>query len=127
LAWDTGYAQWPFTMMVDFAHNFQSRFGDDNAYLIGVGLGQTRSPGDWAVSAAWTRVQTDAVLSRFTLSDFGRRAGTNVQGPIVKLDYLLLPRLTLTAKGYFANFIDRPQGQPNSTVNRVQLDALFAF
>jgi hypothetical protein len=50
-----------------------------------------------------------------------------VQGPIVKLDDLPLPRPTLTAKGYFVNFIDRPSGQLNSTVNRVQFDALFAF
>lgn len=126
-AWDTGYAKWPFTMMVDFAHNFQAKFGDDNAYLIGAGIGQTRNPGDWAFSAAWARVETDAVLSMFTLSDYGRRGGTNVQGPIAKIDYLLLPRLTLTAKGFFVNFIDRPKGLPDSTVNRVQFDALFAF
>jgi hypothetical protein len=126
-AWDTGYAQWPFTMMVDFAHNFQAKFGDDNAYLVGIGLGQTKNPGDWAFSALWTRIETDAVLSMFTLSDYGRRGGTNVQGPIAKIDYMLLPRLTLTTKGYFVNFIDRPKGLVNSTVNRLQFDALFAF
>jgi hypothetical protein len=63
----------------------------------------------------------------FTLSDYGRRGGTNVQAPIAKIDYRLLPRLTLTAKGYFANFIDRLNGAKDSTVNRLQLDALFAF
>jgi hypothetical protein len=50
-----------------------------------------------------------------------------VQGPIAKIDYLLLPPLTLTAKGYFVDFIDRPKGVKDSTVNRVQFDALFAF
>ena len=93
---------------------------------MGAGIGQTKDPGDWALSAAWTRVETDSVLSMFTQSDFGRRGGTNVQGPIAKLDYML-PSLTLTAKGYFVNFIDKPKGLPNSTVNRVQFDALFAF
>jgi hypothetical protein len=127
LAWDTGYAQWPFTLMVDVAHNFQAKFGADNAYLVGMGVGQTRNPGDWAFSALWTRMETDSVLSMFTLSDYGRRGGTNVQGPIAKIDYMLLPRLTLTAKGYFVNFIDKPSSQINSTVNRVQFDALFAF
>jgi hypothetical protein len=63
----------------------------------------------------------------FTLSDYGRRGGTNVQGPIAKIDYMLLPRLTLTAKGYFVNFIDRPKGLTNSMVNRLQFDALLAF
>ena len=101
--------------------------GDDDAFLIGVGIGQTRNQGDWAFSAAWTRVETDSVISMFTQSDYGRRGGTNVQGPIAKLDYMLLPRLTLTARGYFVNFIDRPKSLPNATVNRVQFDALFAF
>jgi len=124
---DTGYARWPFTLMVDYAHNTEAKLGMDDAFLVGVGIGQTKNPGDWAFSAAWTRVETDSVISMFTQSDFGRRGGTNVQGPIAKIDYMLLPRLTLTAKGYFVNFIDRPTKLPNSTVNRMQLDALFAF
>jgi hypothetical protein len=127
LALDTGYPRWPFTLMFDYAHNFQARLGNDDAYLIGAGIGQTRDPGDWAFSALWTRVETDSVISMFTLSDYGRRGGTNVQGPILKIDYMLMPRLTLTTKGYFVNFIDRPKGLTNSMVTRLQVDALFAF
>jgi hypothetical protein len=127
LSIDTGYPRWPVTLMFDYAHNFQAEFGEDNAYLFGAGVGQTRNPGDWAFSALWTRVETDSVISMFTLSDYGRRGGTNVQGPIAKIDYMLLPRLTLTAKGYFVNFIDRPKGLTNSMVNRLQFDALLAF
>lgn len=124
---DTGYPKWPFTLMVDYAHNTQAVLGMDDAFLVGAGLGQTKEPGDFAFSAAWTRVETDSVISMFTLSDYGRRGGTNVQGSIVKLDYMLFPRLTLTAKGYFVNFINRPKGLSDATVNRLQLDALFAF
>ncbi len=127
LSFDTGYPQWPFTLMVDYAHNTEAAFGKNDAFLVGAGIGQTKNPGDWAFSAAWTRIETDSVLSMFTQSDYGRRGGTNVQGPIAKIDYMLLPRLTLTTKGYFVNFIDRPKGLTNSMVNRVQLDALFAF
>jgi len=127
LSIDTGYPRWPFTLMFDYAHNFQAELGNDDAYLIGAGIGQALNPGDWAFSALWTRVETDSVISMFTLSDYGRRGGTNVQGPIAKIDYMLMPRLTLTTKGYFVNFIDRPKGQPNSMVNRLQFDALFAF
>jgi len=127
LSIDTGYPRWPVSLMFDYAHNFQSELEEDNAYLFGAGVGQTRDPGDWAFSALWTRVETDSVISMFTLSDYGRRGGTNVQGTIVKIDYMLMPRLTLTTKGYFVNFIDRPTGQPNSMVNRLQFDALFAF
>jgi len=124
---DTGNPRWPFTLMLDYAHNTQAKIGQDDAYLLGAGIGQTRDPGDWAFSAAWTRVETDGVLSMFTLSDYGRRGGTNVEGPILKIDYILLPRLTLTTKGYLVNFIDRPKGLTNSMVNRWQFDALFAF
>jgi hypothetical protein len=63
----------------------------------------------------------------FALSDYGRRDGTNVQGSLAKLNSLLFPRLTLTATGYFVHCIDRPEGQQNSTVHRLQFDALFAF
>jgi hypothetical protein len=124
---ETGSPRWPFSLMFNFAHNTQAKLGKDNAYLFGAGIGQTRNPGDWAASAAWERVETDSVLSMFTLSDYGRRGGTNVEGPIVKLDYMLFPRLTLTTKGYFVNFIDRPKGLTNSMVNRLQFDAVFAF
>ena len=72
-------------------------------------------------------METDSVLSTFNYDDFGRSGGTNVEGPIVKIDYMLLPRLTLTAKNHFVSFIDRPAGRSNSTVYRLQLDAVLAF
>jgi acyl-CoA reductase-like NAD-dependent aldehyde dehydrogenase len=40
---------------------------------------------------------------------------------------MLFPRLTLSTRGYFVNFIDRPKGLTNAMVNRLQFDALFAF
>jgi hypothetical protein len=127
LSINTGYPRWPISLIFDYAHNFQAVFGNDNAYLFGAGIGQTLNPGDWAFSGLWTRVETDSVISMFTLSDYGRRGGTNVEGPIAKIDYMLMPRLTLTAKGYFVNFIDRPKELTNSMVNRLQFDALLAF
>lgn len=54
-------------------------------------------------------------------------ACTNVQGPFIRVDYLLFPRLTLTAKNHFVSLIDRPAGQSNSTLNRFQFDAQLAF
>jgi hypothetical protein len=66
-------------------------------------------------------------MSYFTYSDFGRDGGTNVQGPFLRIDYPLFPRLTLTAKNHFVSYIDRPKGFSNSLVNRFQLDAQLAF
>ena len=35
--------------------------------------------------------------------------------------------LTLSARGYFTNFINRPAGESNPTQTRLQLDALVKF
>jgi hypothetical protein len=127
LDYDTGYARWPLALMADFAYNTEAKTSKDFAVWTGASLGQTRNPGDWAFSAVWARVETDAVMSFFNYSDFGRNGGTNVQGPFLKIDYMLFPRLTLTAKNHFVSFIDRPAKQSNSTLNRFQLDAVLAF
>lgn len=127
LDYNTGYAQWPLTLMADFAHNTDAKDGDDIAVWAGASLGATRNPGDWAFSLAWARTETDSVLSTFSYSDFGRDGGTNVQGPFVKVDYMLFPRLTISAKNHFVSFIDRPEGQSNSTLHRFQLDAQLTF
>jgi hypothetical protein len=127
LDYNTGYAKWPLALMADFAYNTDAEGGDDLAVWAGIGLGATRNPGDLAFSLAWARTETEAVLSTFSYSDFGRDGGTNVQGPFVKVDYMLFPRLTISAKNHFVSFIDRPKGQSNSTVHRFQLDAQLTF
>ncbi|MEW6296174.1 MAG: putative porin [Thermodesulfobacteriota bacterium] len=127
MQWDTGYAKWPLSFFVDFVHNTEAETDEDTAVWVGLGLGQTREQGDWSFAAIWARTETDAVLSELSYSDFGRNGGTNLQGPFVAINYMILPRLTLTAKNHFVNFIDRPAGVPNSTAYRFQLDAQLAF
>jgi hypothetical protein len=90
--------------------------------------------GDWAGYALYEYLQQDAVVSAFTWSDFGV-GGTNQKGPVVGLNYQLLNPLTVSAKAYFTNFIDRPftasQGTANwvnnPTQTRLQLDAVLKF
>jgi len=127
LDYDTGYPKWPLSLMADFAYNNDAGTGKNWAVWSGISLGATKNPGDWAFSALWGHVETDSVVSFFTYSDFGRTGGTNVEGPFLKIDYMLFPRVTLTARNHFVSFIDRPKGQSNSMVNRLQLDAVLAF
>jgi hypothetical protein len=127
LEYDTGYAKWPLGIFADFAHNFDAKTNEKFAVWTGLSLGATKNPGDWAFSAVWGHVETDSVMSFFSYSDFGRDGGTNVQGPFIKVDYMLFPRLVLTAKNHFVSFIDRPAGQSQSTVYRLQLDAQVSF
>lgn len=127
LDYDTGYPRWPFTLMGDFAHNFDSQNGKDFAYWAGASLGATKDPGDWAFSALWTYTDTNSVVSYFSYSDYGRDGGTNLQGPVVMVAYMLYPRFVLTAKNGFVSYINRPKGQSNSEVYRLQLDATLSF
>src|SRR5262249_5068545 len=105
-----------------------------NGFQAGLRVGQTKVLGDWSAYALYEYLQQDAVISAFTWSDFGL-GGTNEKGPVVGLDYQLLNPLTLSARAYFTNFIDRPflarQG-PSNFVNtppqpRLQLDAIMKF
>lgn len=127
LKWDTGYTKWPLSFFVDFVHNTEAKTDEDTAVWVGLGLGETKNPGDWSIAAVWARTETDAVLSELSYSDFGRDGGTNVQGPFVAINYMILPRLTLTAKNHFVSFIERPAGESNSMLYRLQLDAQLAF
>jgi hypothetical protein len=124
---NTGYPQWPLGIFLDYAYNTNATGGNDQAFWVGTGLGTLRNPGDFAFSAVYAQVETESLMSYFTYSDFGRDGGTNVQGPFLRVDYLLLPRLTLTAKNHFVSYIDRPKGASNSLLNRFQLDAQLAF
>ena len=124
---NTGYPKWPLSFMLDYALNTDAVGSDDSAYWAGVGLGQTKDPGDFSIAAVWARTETEAVMSMFSYSDFGRDGGTNVQGPFLALNYQLFPNLTLTAKNHFVSYIDRPSGVSNATVNRLQLDAQMKF
>jgi hypothetical protein len=58
--------------------------------------------------STWARTEIDAVPSVFSYSDFGRNGDTNVMGHFIGLEYVLMPRLTLSVKNHFVNFIDRP-------------------
>ena len=127
LDYDTGYPKWPATLIGDFAFNTESQNGKEFAVWTGLSLGVTKNPGDWAVSALWAHTETNSVVSYFSFSDFGRDGGTNLQGPYLRVDYMLFPRLVLTAKNGFVSFIDRPPGQSNALVSRLQLDATLAF
>ncbi|HJQ85235.1 MAG TPA: putative porin [Candidatus Binatia bacterium] len=115
----------PVSLFADFAHNWEAE-EDDDGYLGGVKLGQTKVQGDWAIGAFYEHLEQEAANSVFTASDFGL-GGTNNEGPVVSVEYQLLNPLTLTARNYFVNFIDRPAGTSNPTLFRLQLDALVRF
>jgi len=123
----TPWKDFPLAFFADFVHNTEAVTNDDDGYWLGFRIGQVKNKGDLRFTYNWAYTQTDAVPSVFSYSDFGKNGGTNVMGHFITLDYVLFPRLTLTAKNHFVNFINRPVGFHNPTQSRVQLDMVLAF
>src|SRR6266550_410665 len=121
------WKQWPLNFFFDFAHNTKAATNDDTGLWLGFRIGRAANKGDMRFTYTWARTETDAVPSVFNYSDFGRNGGTNVTGHIIGLEYVLMPRLTLSVKNHFVNFIDRPVGFHNPTQSRLQLNAVLAF
>jgi hypothetical protein len=123
----TPWKQWPLSFFADFAHNTLAATSQNNGYWLGFKIGQVANKGDLRFTYGWDRFETDAVLSVFNYSDMGRNGGTNVMGSFIALDYVLFPRLTLTVKNHFVNWIDRPAGFHNPTQLRLQVDSVLTF
>jgi hypothetical protein len=117
----------PLRLWIDYVYNWLAATDDAHGWQAGVRLGQTKSKGDWSLWGFYEHLGQEATISAFTASDFGPNGGTNQAGPGVGIDYQLLNPLTISARGYFSNFINRPAGTSNPTLSRFQLDALVKF
>ena len=144
----------PAGLFGDLAYNTQADRRNVGFY-VGAGLGRAgkdwyrdtlKNPGDWGVSYTYAWVEKDAVLSIFTFSDINefstrpvtpgaarptQKGGTNLGSHIVRIDYVLLPNLQLTAKAYIENVLERRISNAaltgNPTLVRTQLDAILRF
>jgi hypothetical protein len=116
----------PLRLFADYVYNWEAVNDDATGWMAGARLGQTKVRGDWSLYGFYEQIDQEAAISAFTYSDFGL-GGTNVEGPVVGVDYQLLNPLTLSARSHFTNFIDRPGGLSNPTLVRLQLDALVKF
>lgn len=138
----------------DLAYNTQA--GSRNVgFYAGAGIGNAgndwyhnrlRNQGDWGLSYTYAWVEKDAVLSIFSFSEINayptrpvkagaarptQNGSTNLTSHMVRLDYVLLPNLQLTAKAYIENVLDRKISNAaltgNPTLLRTQLDAILKF
>lgn len=144
----------PAGLFGDLAYNTQAD-GRNVGWYVGAGIGNAgkdwyhdvlKNKGDWGVSYTYARVEKDAVLSIFTFSDINefstlpatpgasrptQKGGTNLDAHIVRVDYVLLPNLQLTAKAFIENVLDRGISNAaltqNPTLVRTQLDARLRF
>jgi hypothetical protein len=116
----------PLRLWGDYVYNWEAATDDAQGWQTGVKLGQTKVRGDWAVNAFYEQLEQEAVISSFTSSEFGTQ-GTNLEGPGIGIDYQLLNPLTISARSWFTNFMNRPANTSNPTLTRIQLDAVVKF
>ena len=144
----------PAWVFVDTAYNTQAD-GHNLGFYAGAGIGKAgrdwyrnslRAVGDWGLSYTYAWIEKDAVVSLFTFSDINefstrpsgsgdprptQRGGTNLSAHMVRLDYILLPNLQLSAKAYIENVLNRRLSNAaltgNSTLLRTQVDAMLRF
>jgi hypothetical protein len=116
----------PLRLWTDYVHNWQGATDDAHGVSAGVRLGNLRVKGDWSVAALYEYLGREAVNAAFSWSDFGF-GGTNYQGPGLRLDYQLLDPLSVGVGGTFTNLINRQPGVKNSTMERIQADAMVKF
>jgi hypothetical protein len=116
----------PLRFWADYVYNWDAATDDAHGWQSGLRLGQTKVRGDWSLYGFYQQLEQEAVISSFTSSEFGTQ-GTNLEGPAVGIDYQLLNPLTISAKSWFTNYLNRPAGTTNPTMTRFQLDALVKF
>jgi hypothetical protein len=116
----------PLRLFGDYIYNWEAATDDAHGWQAGARLGQTKVRGDWSLLGFYEHLGQEAAISAFTYNEFGT-GGTNLEGPVVAIDYQLLNPLTVTARSHFTNFINREANTRNPTLTRFQLDAVVKF
>ncbi len=134
-------AKFPITLAGDFAHN-QSAPDKNVGYSVGIVFGKSGKRGLWDVMYRYKHIEADVWFEEFLNSDSGAyyptalpnsgqgsgyRAGTNVRGHEVKIQYSPFDALTLGATGYFLEAVDPTPGEGGSDIVRLQVDAMLKF
>jgi hypothetical protein len=117
---------WPVKIFFQYVKNTEAN-SDDTGYEAGAGIGANKDPGDVAFTYAFEHLETDAVVSAFSESDFGHDGGTNTEAHIVQLSYVLWKNLTFLSTAYFDEPIDEVKGRNANRDVRWQVDAIAKF
>lgn len=120
---------------------------DNYGWNAGIIFGKSGKKGTWDLSYTYKWLGANAWWEELVDSDFGAfyasanspansgsgvgyGAGTNVKGHIIKFAYSPTDSLTLSAKWFLTDLINvfpSDPGDDSSTMNRVQVDALWKF
>jgi Putative porin len=123
----TGMPAFPLRVFGDFVKNTEASGGDDQGYQGGVTIGASKDPGDFFFTYAYEYLETDAVVSAFTNSDFGRNGGTNTKAHILQTGYTLTKNLSFLSTAWIDKPVQDVSGRNSNTDVRWQVDAIAKF
>ena len=96
-------------------------------------VGQTKKKGDVAFGYTFTRLEKDAVLTPFNMSDITQQSDMRIHRFVVayaadpRVTFSLIGIITDRANGLFGPFIPTPPGSLNRATTRLQFDTVFRF
>jgi hypothetical protein len=140
--------RWPVTIVLNFVTNTQTHDvvtagpggadlvlpnHENNGFWGEVQVGQTKKRGDLAFGYTFKRIEKDAVLTPFNMSDVTQQS--DMRGHRLMFSYAADPRvifsvigiITERPHGLLGPFATTPPGSSNRTTTRVQFDTTFKF
>jgi hypothetical protein len=140
--------RWPVTVLLDFVTNTRVRdvvtAGPGGADLIlankerhgfwgEVQVGATRARGDMQLGYTFMRIEKDAVLTPFNMSDITQQS--DMRGHRMVFSYAADPRVTFSVigivtqrpNGVLGAFGTTPPGSLNRATTRLQFDTVIRF
>jgi putative porin len=124
----TGMAAWPARVFGDYVKNTDASGSDDQGFAAGAGIGSSKDPGDINFTYEYERLETDAVISAFSESDFGGRdTGTNTKAHVLQVGYVLNKYVTVQSTAWIAKPVDNVSGRKTDTDYRWQFDVSGKF
>lgn len=123
----TGLKKFPVRFFFDFVKNTDASTGDDQGFQGGATIGASKDAGDLWLTYAYERLETDAVISAFSESDFGHDGGTNTKAHILQAGCVLSKNLSLLSTSYFDEPIRDVAGRSSKLDVRWQVDVLAKF
>ena len=142
------HKRWPVTVLLDFVTNTQTHDvvtagaggadlvlpnHENNGFWGEVQVGQTKARGDVLFDYTFMRIEKDAVLTPFNMSDITQQS--DMRGHRLQFSYAADPRVTFTVTGIVTErptgllgaFGATPPGSSNRPTTRLQFDTIFKF
>lgn len=126
--WSGFGSRWPVRFVGDYVKNFGAETSQDTGYGGDLSIGRVTQPHDWRVTYGYSVAETDAVLGAFSHDNIS--IGTNYQLHALTVDYVPMPRTTLSAWWYHykpENALDAGSNAVGDWLDRIRVAFLVSF